>query len=205
MSLLAICCLTAGAIGLLKLGWTALKPLPEETGGRRQDRMEDLLALHAQHFPQLRQTLTTLDDDYVRWKSSGEVERHLHEERRHVVESFLAGLAEDFGRLERLMRVVREMSPTEPGIQQCQRTGSRLQFRVNYRVASLAIHSARLQSTNRLARLTELVGNLSEHVEVSMARLVLSGGEQSPQMRRRSPIDPDEMKIVCGGVAAGDG
>ncbi len=172
-------------------GWTALKPLPEETGGRRQDRMEDLLALHAQHFPQLRQALTTLDDDYVRRKASGEIKRHLHEERRHIVRSFLAGLAQDFGRLERLMRLVRELSPTEPWVQQCQRAGSRLQFRVNYRVASLAIHSARLQSTNRLARLAELVGNLSEQVEVGMARLVLSTAEQSPQTRCRSPIDPD--------------
>jgi hypothetical protein len=191
MSLLAICCVTVGAIGLLKLGWTALKPLPEETGERRQDRMEDLLALHAQHFPQLRQALTKLDDDYLRRNACGEIEHHLHEERRHIVESFLAGLAEDFGRLERLMRAVREMSPTEPWIQQCQRAGSRFQFRVNYRLASLAIHSARLQSMNRLARLTELVGNLSEQVEVSMARLVRSASDQSPQMRRRSPIDPD--------------
>ncbi len=191
MSLLAICCVTVGTIGLLKLGWTALKPLPEETSGRCQDRMEDLLALHAQHFPQLRQALTKLDDDYVRRKASGEIERHLHEERWHVVESFLAGLAEDFGRLERLMRVVREMSPTEPWIQQCQQAGSRLQFRVNYRVASLAIHSPRRHSRNRLARLTELVGNLSEQVEASMARLVLSPSQQFPQMRRRSPIDPD--------------
>lgn len=64
MSLLTICCVTVGAIGLLKLGWAALKPLPEEMGGRHQDRMEDLLALHAQHFPQLRRALATLDDDY---------------------------------------------------------------------------------------------------------------------------------------------
>jgi hypothetical protein len=191
MSLLAICCVTVGAIGLLRLGWTALKPLPQETGERRQDRLEGLLALHAQHFPQLRQALTTLDDDYLRRKACGEIERHLHEERRDIVESFLTGLAEDFGRLERLMRVLREMSPREPWIQQCQRAGSRFQFRVNYRVASLALHAARLQSMNRLARLTELVGNLSEEVEASMARLVLSAGEQSRPMRRRSPLEPD--------------
>src|SRR5271168_2798727 len=158
MNLLAICGVTAGAIGLMKLGWAALKPLPEEMAGRHQDRMEDLLAMHARHFPQLRQALATLDADYVRRKASGEIERHLHEERRRIVESFLAGLAEDFGRLERLMRVVREMSPAEPWIRQCQRASSRFQFRVTYRIASLAIRSARLQSTNRLARLTELVG-----------------------------------------------
>jgi len=191
MSLLAICCVTVGGVGVLKLARAALKPLPEESRGRHQDRMEDLLALHARHFPQLRQALTTLDDDYVRRKASGEIERHLHAERRHIVESFLAGLAEDFGRLERLMRVVREMSPAEPWIRQCQRASSRFQFRVTYRIASLAIRSARLQSTNRLARLTELVGNLSEQVEVGMARLVLSAGEQPSEIGRGSPADPD--------------
>jgi hypothetical protein len=85
------------AIDLMTLGWAALKPLPEEMAGRRQDRIEDLLALHAQHFPQLRQTLATLDADYVRRKSSGEMEWHLREERRCIVERFLSGLAEDFG------------------------------------------------------------------------------------------------------------
>jgi hypothetical protein len=191
MNLLAICGVTAGAIGLLKLGWAALKPLPEETGGRRQDRMEDLLALHAQHFPQLRQALATLDADYVRRKASGEIERHLHQERRRVVQSFLSGLAEDFGRLERLLRVVRGMSPAEPWIHQFQRAGRRFRFRVNYRVASLQIHSASLQSTNRLARLTELVANLSVQIEAGMARLDASASDPSSQMTQRSPADPD--------------
>jgi hypothetical protein len=191
MSLLAIGCVTIGAVGVLRLGWAALKPLPEEMGECRQDRMEDLLAVHAQHFPQLRQALAALDDDYVRRKASGEIERHLREERRRIVESFLAGLAEDFGRLERLTRVVREMLPPERFIHHFRRAGRRFQFRANYRIASLQIHSARPQSTNRLARLTELVGNLSEQVEVSMARLVPSASSQSRPMGRSSPADPD--------------
>ena len=191
MNVLAICGVMAGAIGLAKLGWAALKPLPEELGGRHQDRMEDLVALHAQHFPQLRQALATLDADYVRRKMSGEIERHLHQERRRVVETFLSGLAEDFGRLERLLRVVREMSPAEPWIHQFQRAGRRFRFRVNYRIASLQLQSARLQSTNRLARLTELVGNLSVQIEAGMARLDPSPSGQSSQRSRRSPVDPD--------------
>jgi hypothetical protein len=191
MDLLAICGLTAGAIGVIKLGWAALKPLPGEMGGRRQDRMEDLLALHAQHFPQLRQVLATLDANYMRRKASGEIEKHLHDERRRVIESFLSGLAEDFGRLERLLRVVRDMSPAEPWIHQFQRAGRRLRFRANYRIASLQIQSARLQSTKRLARLTELVGNLSVQIEASMARLDASAGDPSSQLTQRSPADPD--------------
>lgn len=191
MNLLAICGVTAGAIGLMKLVWAALKPLPEEMAGRHQDRMEDLLAMHARHFPQLRQALATLDADYMRRKASGEIERHLHEERRRIVQSFLSGLAEDFGRLERLMRVVREMSPAEPWIHPFERTGRRLRFRVNYRIASLQIHSARAQARNRLARLTELVGNLSVQIEAGMARFDPSASEQSPRMRQRPPVDPD--------------
>ena len=58
MSLLGICCLLIGVFGMVKLGWGALRPLPQEIPGRHQDRMEDLLALHAQHFPQLRQALS---------------------------------------------------------------------------------------------------------------------------------------------------
>jgi hypothetical protein len=185
MSLLAICCLTIGAVGLLQLGWAALKPLPQEMHAGRGERMEDLLALHAQHFPQLRQALAALDDDYLRRKASGEIERHLRAERRRIVESFLASLAEDFGRLEHLMKVVHHFSPAGPWIHQIQQAVARFQFRINYRLASLQIHSARPQSTNRLARLTELVGNLSVQIEASMARLVASPTEQSSQIGQK--------------------
>jgi hypothetical protein len=191
MSLLAICCLAIGAVGLFKLGWAALKPLPEEMHAGRGARMEDLLALHAQHFPQLRQALATLDDAYVRRKASGEIERHLRAERRPIVESFLAGLAEDFGRLEHLMKEVQDFSPAGPWIHQIRRAIARFQFRVNYRLASLQIHSARPSATNRLARLTELVGNLSVQIEASMARLVASPTEQSSQIGQSSQIDPE--------------
>jgi hypothetical protein len=191
MNLLAICAVAVGAIGLMKLGWAALKPLPEEMAGRRQDRMEDLLALHARHFPQLRQALATLDSDYVRRKNSGEIERHLHQERRRAVESFLSGLAVDFGRLERLMSVVRELSPAEPWIHQLGGAGRRCRFRVNDRIVSLQIPAARLQSTNRLTRLTELVGDLSVQIKAGMARLDPSASGQSSQMSQRSPADPD--------------
>ena len=189
MSLLAICCVTVGTVGLLQLAWVALKPLPEETGERGGERMEDLLALHAQRFPQLRQALANLDDEYLRRKASGEIERHTHAERKHIVKGFLAGLAEDFGRLERLLTVLQEMSPAEPWLRQCQRMGGRFQFRVNYRIASLQIHSEKLQSRNRLTRLTELVGNLSVRIEAGMARVVRSASERSPSLVQRCPID----------------
>jgi hypothetical protein len=189
MSLLSICCVLIGVIGLLKLGWAALRPLPQELAGRRQDRMEDLQSSHALHFPQLRQALATLDEDYLKRKASNETERHFHTERKQVIEGFLSGLAEDFGRLERLMKVVRKMSASEPWIQRCQRAGPRLQFRVNYRIALLLIRSEGPRSTNRLARLTEVVGNLSAQIEAGMARLATAPAEPSPGIGQHSRAD----------------
>jgi hypothetical protein len=105
------------------------------------------------------------------------------------VKGFLTGLAEDFGRLERLMAVVQEISPAEPWMRQFERASSRFEFRVNYRIASLQIHSEKLQSRNRLTRLTELVGNLSVQIEASMARVVGAASEHSPALGHRSPSD----------------
>jgi hypothetical protein len=106
--------------------------------------MEDLLALHAQRFPQLRQALANMDDEYLRCKAAGDIEQHPRAERKQIVEGFLARLAEDFGRLERLMTVAEAMSPAEPWIQQFERAGSRFESRVNYRIASLQIQSEKL-------------------------------------------------------------
>jgi hypothetical protein len=93
-------------------------------------------------------------------------------------------------RLERLMRVVREMSPAEPWTQQIQPVGRRFRFRFSYRIASLQIHSASLQSANRSARLTKLAGNLSVQIETGMARLDPSATGQSPQRKQRSSVKP---------------
>jgi hypothetical protein len=191
MNLLAACCLALGAVCLLELVWAAAEALPEELDAARGERVEDLLAQHARHYPQLRQVLAALDADYLRRKASGEIERHLQQERRRIVESFLPGLAEDIGRLERMMTMVRKMSPAEPWLRQLQRTGRRFHFRVNYRIASLEIRSSRLQSTVRLARLTELLGNLSAQIEVSMGQLAASAAVHAPQTGRRSRIETD--------------
>jgi hypothetical protein len=117
------------------------------------------------------------------------MERQLRAGRMHMVEGFFAGLAEDFGRLERLMTVVQEISPAERWTQQFGRVGSRFQFRVNYRIAWLQFHSAKLQSANRLTRLTELVGNLSVRIEASMVRSMGAANEQARSLGHGSPID----------------
>ncbi|MGA9889344.1 MAG: hypothetical protein WBQ31_17710, partial [Candidatus Acidiferrales bacterium] len=46
-----------------------------------------------------------------------------------------------------------------------------LEFRANYRLASLLLRMRSPASTSRITRLAELLGNLSAHTEASMARL----------------------------------
>jgi putative nucleotidyltransferase with HDIG domain len=167
--------------------------------------MEDLLALHAQHFPQLRQALRNLDDDDLRRKVSGETERHMHAERERIAEGFLAGLARDRGRLERLLTAVQKMSPASPGCSNSSERG-----RVSN---SVSISGSRpcgfirknCNQENPLRRLTELVGNLAVRIEANLARFVGSANEQSHALGHRSPIERrGEAEIACataGGVA----
>jgi hypothetical protein len=87
------------------------------------------------------------------------------------------------------MTVLEAISPAEPWIQKFERVGLRVQFRVNYRIASLQVHWEKLQSTNRLTRRAELVGNLSVRIEASMARFAGTASEPSPSLGHRSPVD----------------
>jgi hypothetical protein len=87
------------------------------------------------------------------------------------------------------MTVLETMSPAEPWIQKFERVGSRFQFRVHYRIASLRVQWEKLQSTNPLTRLTELVGNLSVRIEASMARLAGTASEPSPSPVHGSAVD----------------
>jgi hypothetical protein len=71
--------------------------LPEEIGERSGERREDLLAPHAQHFPQLRQALANLEDEDLRRKASGETERHMYAERERIAEGSWQGWQEIAG------------------------------------------------------------------------------------------------------------
>src|SRR5580704_1952162 len=83
MNLLAACCLALGAVCLLELVWAAGKALPEERDARCGERVEDLRAQHARHYTQLRLALKTLDEDGLRHKAAGEMERHMRAERQY--------------------------------------------------------------------------------------------------------------------------
>jgi len=156
---------------LAAIGWLLGKPLPKETSLDLGNQIEELLPLHSQHFPQLRQALESTDLQYVRRKTSRETERTWREERRRILRSFLDGLAEDFARLDRLSRVVASLSPRFSRREELERVWLSMRFRFGYRIISMRISSGTFASVHQLRRMTELIGNLSALAEAAMARL----------------------------------
>jgi hypothetical protein len=156
---------------LLALVWLAGTSFPGKTSQPLNDKIEDLLPLHTHHFPQLRQALTTADEHYIRRKASKEVLRMWRSERRQILQGFLAGLAGDYVRLEQLARVVESLGAQPKKPQKMRRIWLSICFRLNYRLTSLNIRVGGLGSMRQLARLTDLVGDLSAETETAMTRL----------------------------------
>jgi len=157
-------------IGLLRfLG----KPLGEEISTGFETKIENLLPLHSQHLPQLRQSLASTDTRYVRRNTSEEVEHRWREERRQIVARFLRGVAVDFARTEQLAQVVASLAPNLSRRNQVFRTWRRFRFRVSYRLLSGWMAAGKAVSLGPLIHLTNLVANLSADAENAMEQLEL--------------------------------
>jgi hypothetical protein len=160
--------LSVGVGILFGLGHRVSKPLEEEKSARLINNIEDLLPLHSQHLPQLRQSLASTDTRYVRRRTSDEMERMWREERRQIVARFWKGVAADFARIERLAIVVASLAPEPSKRDEAFRAWIRFRFRILYRAASRWIVAGMPLFTSPLVHLTNLVANLSAYAENAM-------------------------------------
>jgi hypothetical protein len=155
---------------VLALCWMAMWPLPEETSAEPGDNIEDLLPLHTQHFPQLKQSLDSADKQYISRKVSRELERSWREERGRILKSFVEGLARDFGRVIRLGRLVDSIAPSAAKPEGMERFWLGLRFRLHFRILSLWISKDGPVAVWQVQRLTATVGCLSALAEAGMLR-----------------------------------
>jgi hypothetical protein len=168
--LLGAVALAGMLIGLLRfLG----KPLAEEISTGFETKIENLLPVHSQHLPQLRQSLASADTRYVRRNTSEEVEHMWREERRQIVARFLRGVAADFARTEQFAKAVASLTPNLSRRNQVFRTWRRLRFRVSYRLLSGCVAVGRPVFIGPLIHLTNLIANLSADAENAMEQLEL--------------------------------
>ena len=146
--------------------------------------IEELLPLHCRHFPQVRQALSPADQEYLRERASARIRRQVRADRREVTRQFLAGLYEDFVRLDRLGSTVAALSPQVSRKQEAERFWLGLRFRVLHRLALLRLAFGSV-SVPQLARLTELVGSLAAQIEAAMGAL-----EEGSATRLRASLAP---------------
>jgi hypothetical protein len=174
-----------GALALLLvLLWLALKtasaPPVMTADGKLQ--IEDLFPLHCRHFPQVRQALSSADLDYLKQRASRRILRRVRAERRQVARNFLAGLKEDFWRLDHLAGTVAALSPKVSRTQEAERFWLGLRFRILYGLVLLRLET-RSVPVPQLGRLTELIGSLAAQIEAAMAAL-----EEASIARLRSSL-----------------
>jgi hypothetical protein len=167
VSLLAL----LGVCFLVALCWMARWPLPEESSPDADEKIEDLLPLHTQHFPQLKHSLDSTDKRYIGSKLSREMECLWREERRKILKSFVEGLARDFGRVIRLGRVVDSIAVNSAKPDGRTRSWVAMQFRLHFRILSLWIFRDGPLVIWQLRRLTAAVGSLSALAEAAMMRV----------------------------------
>lgn len=170
MTLLAISTIAAGIASFLTLAWFLTRPLPQESWVIFGQTGDGLLTEHAQHFPQLRHPLAGSDSPFVKRYASPQIEKHWRDDRRQVLEAFLVALGDDFARLAQLAAWANATLPKDLARQRGVPLSLLLQFRANYRLASLLLRMRSPAFTPRITRLSELLGNLSARTEASMAQ-----------------------------------
>jgi len=168
---------------VLALCWMAHWPLPEESSADPGEEIEDLLPLHTQHFPQLKQSLDSTDKQYLHPKLTKEMERAWREERGRILRSFVEGLARDFGHVIRLGRVVDSIAPGSANLDGRERYWLALRFRVHFRFLSSRISKDGRLAIWQLGRLTASVESLSALAEAAMSRLEIEGKEPEIQSK----------------------
>ncbi len=156
---------------LAALLWLLHKP-SSWTGAHCDDALEieNLVPLHCRHFPEVRQALSGADAEFMRQRAPRETLRRWRRERREVLRQFLAGLGQDFARVDRLARAVAALSPEVSREREMERLWLSLRFLVIYRLVSLQLATG-FAPLPQVARLTELVGSVASQIETRMAAL----------------------------------
>ncbi len=160
-----------GLFGLLF--WLLFRPLPQgrnaaEFAARLE--LEELFPLHCRHFPQIRRALSSEDEVFLQRRSSRRTYESWLANRRRAVRSFLAGLRQDFVRLEQLARAVAALSPQVNRAREMEQFWLSLRFRMLYRLVALRIQIGSIPLPE-MTRLTQLVGSFAARIEAGIAAL----------------------------------
>lgn len=143
---------------------------PTKAAQPEHRQIEELFPLHCRHFPQMRQVFLRRDEEYLRQRAPGGITQRWRAERRRVALGFLAGLRDDFQRLNRLAREVARLSPRLSQKQEAELFWLGLRFQALYWLVNLRLRFGQV-SLGGLTQLTDMIGNLALGIENAMTSL----------------------------------
>jgi hypothetical protein len=141
--------------------------------------LDSVVPHHYRYFPQVRQALSAADSAYLRESAPGHIAKKVIRERRDVARHFLAGLHEDFSKLERLGRMIAALSPVVSRQQETQRLLLGLRFRLIYAAVWLRLSMGSVP-LREIGELTNLIGRLAVRMEQAIADINALSAEQLP-------------------------
>ena len=160
-------------VGLLALlFWLVLsrRPHGHEESQEPHLPLEDLAPRNALYISHIRTALSDTDLEYLQSRVPAKSLQRVKKERRRVAREFLAGLGDDYRRLDRMARVVAALSPKVEYKQEIGRVCLALRFHALYALvwARISVGPAPVEA---LAGLAGLVGSLSARIEAAMDAL----------------------------------
>ncbi len=161
------------AVGFSVVLLWLMRPRPNPPKRERlplDQSFENFIPRHYRFFPQVRQALSAGDHEYLCESAPPHVVKRVMQERREVARRYLAGLREDFSKLERLGRVVAALSPVISREQETERLLLSLKFRVLYSLVFLRIAAGPVP-IDQIDLLTGLVGRLAVRMEQAIAQI----------------------------------
>lgn len=169
--------------GLLLLGAAALllhQPLAGRAGRRsRTAELSEFFPVHSRYFPQVRHALSSEDAEYLAGRGSPTVYRRWKKSLRHATRMYLAGLREDFSRLNRLARVLSLYSPQVRVRQEVELAWLNVQFQLLYGIVLWRFLLDR-PTAGHFGQLASLIGSLGSRLEQAALALDVRSGTLTP-------------------------
>ena len=164
-----------GATTLLLRG---LGAIPHGDGGRPPAPAE-FFPVHCRYFPQMRHALSLDDAAWLAGRGSPAIYRPWKKALRRAGRLYLAGLREDFARLNRLARLVSLYSPQVRARQEAELLRLNLRFQLLYQMVLLQFWLGR-PAVGHLGQMASLIGSLGSRLQQTALALNVSSSASTP-------------------------
>lgn len=176
---------------LLLFVWALRHPAQPKSGADALPPTEDSRVRHVAYLPQIKQTLSPADMEYLTSRGSAKLARRVLRERRKAALSYVAALHDDFERLLRLARVIAVLSPEVGAVHEFERLRLSAHFTMRYHFLSILLR-LELAPMPQLNSLSDIVSTFAVRMQEAMNELgerAALATQMASSLERRG-IDP---------------